>query len=203
MKDVVVIGGGLGGVSAAISLTQRGYNVHVYEQNDHIGGKLNRLEQDGFGFDLGPSILTMPHIFETLFQRSGKQIRDYVAIERLPLQWRSFFPDGTVLNLHESLSEMLASNPTLTAKDMKQYESLLAYCKKLYDATEEGYFNEGLDNLSDVVKHHGPINALRQFDITTTMYDAIAKHVKNKQLRDMLSYIVKYVGSSPYEAPTV
>lgn len=55
-KSVIVIGGGLGGLSAAISLAQKGYDVSLYEKNDHIGGKVNRLEQDGFGFgfDLGP-----------------------------------------------------------------------------------------------------------------------------------------------------
>lgn len=202
-KQIVVIGGGLGGISAAISLQQRGYDVALYEQNDHIGGKLNRLEQDGFGFDLGPSILTMPHIFETLFNGSGKQMRDYVAIERLPLQWRSFFPDGNVLDLHENLDEMLMRNKTLTKKDIAQYEQLLAYSKRLYDATEQGYFAQGLDTLQEVIKHHGPFNALRQFDIQTTMYDAIAKHVKHRQFRDMLSYIIKYVGSSAYHAPAV
>lgn len=53
---------------------------------------MNRLEQDGFGFDLGPSILTMPHIFEKLFQRSSKRMADYVLIKRLNREWRSFFP---------------------------------------------------------------------------------------------------------------
>lgn len=51
---------------------------------------MNRLETEGFGFDLGPSILTMPHIFENLFYHSNKEMADYVTIERLPLQWRSF-----------------------------------------------------------------------------------------------------------------
>lgn len=203
MKKVVIIGGGLGGVSAAISLKQRGYDVALYEQNGHIGGKLNRLEQDGFGFDLGPSILTMPHIFETLFTRSGKRMSDYVAIERLPHQWRSFFQNGTVLDLHEDIDEMLRRNSTLTKKDMQQYEQLLAYAKRLYDATEEGYFDKGLDDLGEIMQHHGAIRALRQFDVGTSMYDGIAKYVKNKQFRDMLSYIVKYVGSSSYDAPTV
>lgn len=202
-KKVVVIGGGLGGISAAISLTQKGYDVEVYEKNHHIGGKLNRLEQDGFGFDLGPSILTMPHIFETLFTRSGKRMSDYVTIERLPLQWRSFFPDGNVLDLHENLDTMLTSNATLTKKDIQQYERLLAYAKKLYDVTEAGYFEKGLDNLQEVLKHHGAFNALRHFDLSSTMYDAIRSYIKNPQFRDMLSYIVKYVGSSAYHAPAV
>ncbi len=78
-KTVLIIGGGLGGVSAAITLAQAGYDVSLYEKNDHIGGKLNRLEQDGFGFDLGPSILTMPQIFEKLFAASGKSMKDYVT----------------------------------------------------------------------------------------------------------------------------
>lgn len=63
-KHIIVIGGGLGGISAAIRMAQSGYSVSLYEQNNHIGGKVNRHESDGFGFDLGPSILTMPYIFE-------------------------------------------------------------------------------------------------------------------------------------------
>ena len=61
-KSVVIIGGGLGGLSAAISMAQSGFEVSLYEKNSHLGGKLNRLEKDGFGFDLGPSILTMKKI---------------------------------------------------------------------------------------------------------------------------------------------
>jgi len=113
-KSVVVIGGGLGGLSAAISLKQKGYDVSLYEKNEHIGGKVNRLEQDGFGFDLGPSILTMPQIFEKLFTGSGKRMEDYVSIKRLDLEWRSFFPDGTVLDLYHDLNVMERENPALT-----------------------------------------------------------------------------------------
>lgn len=202
-KKVVVIGGGLGGLSAAISLRQKGYEVELYEKNEHIGGKLNRLEQDGFGFDLGPSILTMPHIFEKLFVGSGRQMADYVQIERLPHQWRSFFPDGTTLDLHEDLAQMEQLNPALKAKDFKQYKKLLQYSKGLYDITEQGYFEKGLDNLSEILKHHGPIQALRKFDLNSTMFEAIDQRISNPQFRDMLSYIVKYVGSSAYNAPAV
>ena len=99
-KSVIVIGGGLGGLSVAISLAQSGYKVSLFEQNNHLGGKLNRLEQDGFGFDLGPSILTMPHVFEKLFTDSGRKMEDYLSIIQLDQQWRSFFPDGTVIDLY-------------------------------------------------------------------------------------------------------
>lgn len=61
-KKVIVIGGGLGGLSAAVTLQQNGFDVTLYEKNDHLGGKLNRREQEGFRFDLGPSLFTMPYI---------------------------------------------------------------------------------------------------------------------------------------------
>lgn len=202
-KSVIVIGGGLGGLSAAISLAQKGYAVSLYEQNSHLGGKLNRLEQDGFGFDLGPSILTMPHIFEKLFQGSGKRMLDYIPMTRLNHEWRSFFPDGTVLDLFGNLQLMEYSNPSLTRGDMQEYYAFLKYAKGLYDITEEGYFAEGLDSTKEVIAHHGVFASLKGFNLTSTMYDAIAKRISNPHLRDMLSYFIKYVGSSPYEAPAV
>lgn len=203
MKKVIVIGGGLGGLSAAISLQQKGYQVALYEQNNHLGGKLNRLEQDGFGFDLGPSILTMPEVFESLFEKSGKEMSNYVQIERLNHQWRSFFPDGNVLNLYEDLQDMLEQNPALSSKDIKEYKELLKYSQGLYEITERGYFNKGLDTTKEIFKHHGLFTSLTKFDLFSTMFDAIDQRISHPQFRDMLSYIVKYVGSSAYDAPAI
>ncbi|MDD1621835.1 MAG: FAD-dependent oxidoreductase, partial [Methylococcaceae bacterium] len=100
-KRVVVIGAGLGGLSAAISLATEGFSVQLLEKNDKVGGKLNILTKDGFTFDLGPSILTMPHIFAALFSRAGKDMADYVQIEKVEPHWRNFFEDGTTVDLME------------------------------------------------------------------------------------------------------
>ena len=78
---VSIIGAGLGGLSAAISLKAAGYQVEVFEKNDRIGGKLNVLEKDGFTFDLGPSIFTLPQFFQDLFERAGKNMDDYVQLD--------------------------------------------------------------------------------------------------------------------------
>ena len=154
-KTVLIIGGGLGGVSAAISLAQAGYDVSLYEKNDHIGGKLNRLDQDGFGFDLGPSILTMPQIFEKLFAASGKSMKDYVPIEKLDHQWRSFFPDGNVIDLYEDVNDMREKNASLSEKDIREYQSLLDYSKTLYDMTDKTLFKHGVDSTRGMMKHTG------------------------------------------------
>ena len=88
-KSIAVVGAGLGGVSAAISLAQEGYAVTLFEKNRQIGGKLNELKAEGFTFDLGPSILTLPHIFRRLFERSGKRLEDYFSIRALRPHWRN------------------------------------------------------------------------------------------------------------------
>ncbi|MGB7459626.1 MAG: FAD-dependent oxidoreductase, partial [Carnobacterium jeotgali] len=184
-KSVIVIGGGLGGISAAISLAQSGYNVSLFEQNDHLGGKLNRLEQDGFGFDLGPSILTMPHVFEKLFTDSGRKMDDYLSIIQLDQQWRSFFPDGSVIDLYGDLEKMSRENKALSEKDMNEYKEFLSYAKKLYDATEKGYFEKGLDKTGEIFRVHGLIGAMKDFDYISSMYDAIEKRISNQKVRDM------------------
>ena len=75
-QKVAIIGSGLGGLSAAISLRAAGYEVEVFEKNERIGGKLNIKELNGYTFDLGPSIFTLPQFFENLFQRAGKKMAE-------------------------------------------------------------------------------------------------------------------------------
>ncbi|AOH55429.1 diapolycopene oxygenase [Peribacillus muralis] len=202
-KTVVIIGGGLGGLSAAISMAQSGYKVSLYEKNGHLGGKLNRLEQDGFGFDLGPSILTMPQIFQTLFVKSGRDMADYIPTIRLKNEWRSFFPDDSIIDLYGDLTLMLQENSCLSEKDIEEYKHFLDYARRIYEVTEEGYFDKGLDSTMEIFKQHGLLESFKGFDLFSTMYDAIRKRISNQKLRDMLAYFIKYVGSSPYDAPAV
>lgn len=203
-EKVVIIGGGLGGISAAISLAQNNFDVTLYEKNSHLGGKLNRTQQDGFGFDLGPSILTMKHIFEKLFNNQGVKMEDYIPTQRLDLEWRSFFSDGMTLDLYGDLEKMLKEKPdTLTRKDMKEYQEFLSHAKKLYQITEEGYFDQGLDTLSEIIDYHGLIKSATSFDVFSTVYEVIEKYISNQKLKDTLAYFVKYVGSSPYDAPAI
>ena len=103
---VAVVGAGLGGLSAAISLRAAGYHVEVFEKNPRIGGKLNVLEKDGFTFDLGPSIFTLPQFFRDLFDRAGRNMDDYVQLDPVTPHWRNFFEDGLVLDLHEDQALM-------------------------------------------------------------------------------------------------
>lgn len=198
-KKIIVIGAGLGGLSAAISLRQAGYAVEVHEKNDKIGGKLNMLRQDGYTFDLGPSILTLPHIFERLFAGSQRKMEDYVKIQPVRPHWRNFFPDGMVLDLHPE-PERMAEEARKGGEDPKAIERFLAYSGGLYDVVDRGYFQQGLDDAPAFRKFYGLRNFFK-FDLFRTMHGGAAKYLKTRYFRDIFDYFIKYVGSSAYRAP--
>lgn len=200
---IIVVGAGLGGVSAAVSLACEGFSVAVYEKNPHVGGKLNCLSKEGFSFDLGPSILTLPHVFEKLFTRAGKSLADYVPLVKLPLQWKCFFEDGTTLDLYADTEALRQHNPWLTARDIEEFSSFLKYSQGLYEHTEQGYFEKGLDTLGELVRFHGVSSMLRSFDGLSTMHQGVSRYVHNPYVRDVLDFFVKYVGSSAYDAPAL
>jgi diapolycopene oxygenase len=200
---VVVIGAGLGGLSAAISLATEGFDVEVYEKNARAGGKLNMVKQDGYTFDLGPSILTMPHIFRALFTRAGKRMEDYVSIQEVIPHWRNFFEDGAVFDFTPDIRQMEIELGKIPGGRTDGFYRFLEYSRRLARITEEGYFAKGLDTLWELVRFYGPLRSLRGFDAFRTLDQGVRRFVKNEKLVDALNYFIKYVGSSPYDAPAL
>lgn len=200
---IVVIGAGLGGLSAAISLASEGFSVDLLEKNDKVGGKLNVLVKDGFTFDLGPSILTMPHIFRKLFERVGKNMDDYVSIQTVEPHWRNFFEDGSTLDLSSDPVVMKQELDKLGADTARQFDQFLAYSRRLCEVTENGYFAHGLDSFWELLKHYGPVKSLQEFDVFRSMDQGVKRFIKDPKLVDVLNYFIKYVGSSPYDAPAL
>lgn len=201
-QKVVVIGAGLGGLSAAISLASEGFQVQLLDKNDKVGGKLNIMTQAGFTFDLGPSILTMPHVFEALFERAGKRMADYVAIEKVEPHWRNFFEDGTVVDLCEDPDNQRRELDKLGPQVYQEFQRFMAYSQELTKETEAGYFAKGLDGFWELLKFYGPLRSLK-FDVFRTMDQGVRRFVSDPKLADILNYFIKYVGSSPYDAPAL
>jgi len=200
---IVVIGAGLGGLSAAISLASEGFSVQLLEKNDKVGGKLNILTKDGFTFDLGPSILTMPHIFADLFSRVDKEMADYVQIEKVEPHWRNFFKDGTTVDLTEDVNAQRRELDKLGPNAADEFTRFMAYSKKLCTETEAGYFAKGLDGFWDLLRFYGPIRSLLSFDVFRSMDQGVRRYISDPKLVDILNYFIKYVGSSPYDAPAL
>jgi diapolycopene oxygenase len=198
-KNVIVIGAGLGGLSAAISLAQEGYSVTIHEKNAQIGGKLNVLKQNGYTFDLGPSILTLPHVFERLFERSGKKMSDYISIRPLRPHWRNFFEDGKVVDLYPE-PEKMAAEARKVGEEPEAVQRFLKYSADLYDLVDRGYFQQGLDTSKEFSDFYG-LTMFVKFDLFRNMHGGVKRFLRTRHMQDIFDYFIKYVGSSAYRAP--
>ncbi|NBT14012.1 MAG: FAD-dependent oxidoreductase, partial [Planctomycetia bacterium] len=103
---VVVVGAGLGGLAAACTLAARGYAVTLCERNAWAGGKAAVLAEQGFRFDMGPTILTIPAVLKRIYAEAGRDLESALDLVPLDPQWRSFFTDGSRLDLVADVAEM-------------------------------------------------------------------------------------------------
>ncbi|WJH34813.1 phytoene desaturase family protein [Paenibacillus sp. CC-CFT747] len=200
--EAVVVGGGLGGLSAAIRLAADGHRVTVLEKNERAGGKLNVRSGRGFTFDTGPSILTMPWVLEQLFESAGRRLEDYLTVVRVEPQWRTFFEDGVKLDLVGDFPSMLEKIKRVSPADASGFLSYLQYAQKMYDLTMKGFYRRSLSGLTDLRSRH-TMPELISMDPLKSMHQSTAKYIKDPHLRQLFDFFIMYIGSSPYAAPAI
>ena len=136
MSRVIVIGAGVGGLATAMRLQAARHDVTVLEQFDTVGGKLGVIEHDGFVFDTGPSLVTMPHVLTELFDDTGAPVDQFLQLDRLPVAARYRFPDGTDLDLPDTLDDIPAALDTaLGPGSGDQWSSFLGRAQEIWDVT--------------------------------------------------------------------
>ena len=206
----VVIGGGLAGLAAAVELNTRGAEVVLVERNRHLGGKMNVLEQDGYRFDMGPTILTIPSVVRGIIARSGRRPEDYVDLVRLDPQWRCLFEDGVVIDLRENVDAMRkamdAQFPGTGAGD--GWASFIEYSRRMYRLSEKVFFYKDLGGIGDIVRtpptrEPGLLGDVMAMRIHSTMAATLHKHLREPHLAQLSEHFLQYVGSSPFLAPAI
>ncbi len=198
-KPIVVIGAGVGGLSAAIHLAARGQRVIVLEKNQYVGGKMAEVRAEGFRWDTGPSVITMRHVFEDLFTAAGRSLSDYLTLVPVDPLTRYFYPDGVILDAARSLSEMVRQIERLEPRDVEGYLAYLAYAARLHRITGNVFVYGEPPSLRSFTQV-SLADALR-VDPLRTMNQAIGSFVKSTHLRQLLSRFATYVGADPYQAP--
>jgi phytoene dehydrogenase-like protein len=146
---VGVVGGGLGGLAAACTLAARGHKVVLWEKNDWLGGKAAVLEQDGFRFDMGPTILTVPRVLHRIFAEAGRSTSDMLDLRRLDPQWRCFFDDGSVLDLTEDDAAMAQRLAAFAPGSQNGYRDFIGMSARLHEVSEKFFFWRSVEGITD------------------------------------------------------
>ena len=208
MSTVGIVGGGLGGLAAACTLAARGHKVTLMERNEWLGGKAAVLEKDGFRFDMGPTILTMPRVLERVFAEAGRDMADYLDLRRLDPQWRCFYDDGTVLDLRDDPKEAAAAIGRLSPPDREGFERFMQVASRLSDVSDRFFFWRSVEDLRDTMNLKQNMNLATLQDVMAlrmhrTVAGQIKKDVKDRRVAQMLEHFIQYVGSSPLASPAV
>jgi phytoene desaturase len=214
-KQILVIGGGVGGLSAAIRLAARGQRVTVLEKNPRVGGKLNlwevphpdRPDDPPFRFDTGPSLLTLPFIFQDLFAAAGEDVRDHLELHRLDPIARFIWRDGTTFELKADEQDLRQELSRISPVDVAGWTRILRRGRVIWDLSAESFLfkapeqsirSGGRFSLSSAIK-------LLSVPLRIGMFGNYAKYVDrqitSQKLREVLYQYATYSGASPFKAP--
>lgn len=199
VPHVVVIGAGIGGLSAAIRLAAAGLSVSVLEKNPATGGKMGRVERDGFRWDTGPSVITMRHVLEELFHVAGRRLEDYLTLQQVDPLTRYFYRDGVVFDATNDLSQMLRRIDGLEPRDVEGYLAFLAYAARIHRVTGPVFIYDEPPQPPSFLRV--PVREWPAADPFRSMDRSVRRFVRSPHLRQLLNRFATYVGGSPYLAP--
>ena len=200
MKKIIIIGAGLGGLSAACRLAKKGFDVTVLEKNERVGGKVNFVETDGYKFDTGASLLTMKHVFEDLFEFCGRRIEDYLTIEKLEPICRYFWSDKTRLDASQNLEKTVNEIENISAEDAENFRKYLADSKQKYEIAERTFLAKSLNELPQLLNVKN-LPDLLKISTLKTLHAHNKGYFKSAKMRQIFNRFATYNGSSPYKIP--
>ncbi len=208
-RSAAIVGGGVGGLAAAIRLAAAGWSVTLLEKNARIGGKLNRRvlpsPAGDFTFDTGPSLLTLPFVFEDLFKAGGTTLANRLDLVRLDPVSRFDWPDGDTLALHRDKTDTLASVRKLAPEDVDGFKRFLDRGRRIWELAGELFLTQSPEQI--MARKLSPRQGLAMLTVPLRigMFGTYAKlvdrHVRHPKLRAVLYQYATYSGASPWKAP--
>ncbi len=197
---IIVVGAGLGGLSAAIHLACQGRQVLVFEKNDLIGGKLNLVQAAGYTFDTGPSLFTMPWVVRDLFAAAGRDVHDYLDLIQIEPTCRYWWPDGTAFQAWQTMPQLVQEIARLSPLDVEGFFRFLAHAARIYRIVAPAFLLQPFDGLRDlltpdILRHGWQIDSLRSVDT------AVRHFFRSPYLQQVFNRYATYNGSSPYLSP--
>jgi phytoene desaturase len=202
VNRVVVVGAGLAGLSAALHLVGRGRAVTVVERAQHPGGRVGRLDIDGYLLDTGPTVLTMPDIIEDAFAAVGESLSDRLDLMRVEPAYRASFADGSALDVHCERVAMAAEIERFAGRGQADgYLRLRDWLTRLYHVEFDGFiaanFDSPLSLLTPQLARLAAIGGFRRWD------QMVRRFISDDRLRRVFTFQALYAGVPPHRALAV
>lgn len=200
MKNVIIIGGGLGGLAAAVTLAHAGFHVQLFEKNNHLGGKLMPVKMGEYSFDFGPNTITMPQVFTGIIEQTGDRAEDYFELIPVKMHTRNHFPDKSTIDFTADRHEMIRQLQRFAPEDAKNYDAFLEEISRLYSLSERFFFPTTFQSWRDYLSPSLG-SAVLQVRPLETMHHFYKRYFKNPYWLQALDRYATYIGSSPFKAP--
>lgn len=197
--NIVVIGSGFGGLSAAIRLQAQGHQVTIVEKRDKPGGRAYVYQQDGFTFDAGPTIITMPQLIQELFELSHRNLADYVTLVPLDPFYNVRFEDGSVFHYNGDRDALLAQIQQFNPADVAGYH-------RFYRASEQ-VFQKGLPLMTKPFSHITDMLKVApdmlQLQSLKSVAGFVNQYIQDERLRQVFSFHPLLIGGNPFQSTSV
>ena len=204
-NTAIVIGAGIAGLATAVRLRAKGYQVTVFESNSYPGGKLHAKVTDGYRFDLGPSLFTMPWLVTELFALSGKEAKDYFTYSRKKTICNYFWQDGSSFSLNADTTIFIKEASAFFKEDEGTLRNYLNQNRKKYERTRTLFLEKSLHKGStyfslDTLK---ALLSIPSLGITQSLDNHNKRTFSNEKLIQLFNRYATYNGSSPYKTPGI
>lgn len=203
LSHIVVIGAGMGGMSAAARLQALGHKVVVIEQSAQYGGKLARYSKDGFVFDLGPSLFTIPSVYRDLFDRTGKPLDDVIEITAPKRAFRYQFADksSVVLPAADPGLIAVAFGKAFGSNASSEWLQIIKKGALAWQLTRTPILESPITGLSDLLKLAKRPKDIFRIKPWQSLQKLGKRNITDPRLQNILDRYATYTGSDPRKAP--
>jgi phytoene desaturase len=202
-QKAVIIGSGVGGLATALRLRKKGFHVTVFESANQAGGKAVCIEQDGYKWGFGPSLLTLPNLIDELFIHCGKNPNDYYSYQRLDPICKYFFHDGIALNAWADNNKFATELHSVIGEPISNTLLHFEQIEANYNLTENLFLKSSLHKLKTYLQPAALNAMLRvpQLGLFSTMHHSLQKRFATAKAIQLFSRYATYNGSNPYKCP--